>query len=133
NGALLGGYVTVEDGAFISGNCLVHQFVRVGTLSLMQGGSAISQDLPPYTIVRGSNGLCGINSVGLRRAGFSEVERLEIKRLYHALFRSGSLLQHALAEARKKFTSAPALEMIEFVAASERGVCADKGSRRTKS
>jgi UDP-N-acetylglucosamine acyltransferase len=76
NGALLGGHVSVEDRAFISGNCLVHQFVRIGTLALMQGGAAVSQDLPPYTIARGDNGICGLNSVGLRRAGFTSEQRL---------------------------------------------------------
>src|ERR1051325_4737819 len=71
NGALLAGHVVVGDRAFISGNCLVHQFVRVGTLALMQGGSAISKDLPPYTVARGDNGICGLNTIGLRRAGMS--------------------------------------------------------------
>ena len=52
NGALLAGHVEVQDRAFISGNCLVHQFCRVGTLAMMQGGSAISQDLPPFTVAR---------------------------------------------------------------------------------
>jgi len=67
----------------------VHQFVRVGTLALMQGGSAISKDLPPYTVARGNNGICGLNTVGLRRASLTPEERLELKRLYHALFRQG--------------------------------------------
>ena len=71
NGALLGGHVEVADRVFISGNCLVHQFIRVGTLALMQGGSAISKDLPPFTIARGDNRLCGLNIIGLRRAGFT--------------------------------------------------------------
>ena len=71
NGVLLGGHATVQDRAFISGNCLVHQFVRVGSLALMQGGSAISKDLPPYTVARGDNGICGLNTIGLRRAGMS--------------------------------------------------------------
>src|SRR2546430_839548 len=101
NGALLGGHVVVQDRAFISGNCLVHQFVRVGTLALMQGGSAISKDLPPFCVARGDNGICGLNSVGLRRAGFTNERRLELKRLYHALFRSGEKLSVALAAARK--------------------------------
>ncbi len=56
NGALLGGYAQVAARAFISGNCLVHQFVRVGTLALLHGGAAISKDLPPYTVARGENG-----------------------------------------------------------------------------
>ena len=126
NGALLGGHVTLQDRAFISGNCLVHQFVRVGTLALMQGGSAISKDLPPYTVARGDNGICGLNTVGLRRAGLTPPERLELRQLYHALFRSGVNLRAALADARTRFTSACSKVMIEFLAASERGVCSDK-------
>jgi UDP-N-acetylglucosamine acyltransferase len=131
NGALLGGHAMLSDGAFISGNCLVHQFVRVGTLALMQGGSAISKDLPPYTVARGDNGICGLNTVGLRRAGFTPAERLELKQLYHALFRQGINLRKALAVAQKKFSSTPAKIMMEFVAASKRGVCADPGAARS--
>ncbi len=125
NGVLLGGHVTVDDRAFLSGNCLVHQFVRVGTLALMQGGSAISKDLPPYAVARGDNHICGLNTVGLRRAGLSPAERLELKQLYHALFRKERNLREALAEARKQFTSAPAKVMLDFLSASKRGVCPD--------
>jgi UDP-N-acetylglucosamine acyltransferase len=127
NGALLGGHATVQDRAFISGNALVHQFCRVGTLAIMQGGSAISKDLPPFTVARGDNGICGLNTVGLRRAGFSAAERLELKKLYHALFRGGKLLRSALAEAEGKFTSPGAKIMLDFIAAAKRGVCADTG------
>ena len=127
NGVLLGGHVALEDRVFLSGNCLVHQFVRVGTLALMQGGSAISQDLPPYTVAQGGNTICGLNTVGLRRAGLTPAARLELKQLYHALFREGRNLRAAVAEARQKFSSAPALVMMDFVAASTRGVCSDVG------
>lgn len=127
NGALLGGHVRLEDRAFISGNCLVHQFVRVGTLALMQGGSAISKDLPPFTVAWGDNAICGLNNVGLRRAGFTTAERLELKQLYYVLFRAGTALQSALAEARKRFSTSPAKVMLDFLELSERGVCADKG------
>lgn len=124
-GALLAGHVRVDDRAFISGNCVVHQFVRIGTLALMQGGSAVSKDLPPFTVARGDNGICGLNTVGLRRAGFSPAERLELKQLYHALFRSGLNLRAAVAAAQTQFSSAPARLMLEFIAASKRGVCSD--------
>ena len=67
---------------------MLHQFVRVGTLALMQGGAGISKDLPPYTVAQGVNGICGLNTIGLRRAGFTQAERLELKELYHALFRN---------------------------------------------
>jgi UDP-N-acetylglucosamine acyltransferase len=132
NGALLGGHVTVHDRAFVSGNCLVHQFVRIGTMALMQGGSAISKDLPPFTIARGDNGICGLNVVGMRRAGISASERLELKRLYLLLFRSGKKLSNAIDEARKEFSSPAAKVMLEFVAGTKRGICADT-SKRTAS
>jgi UDP-N-acetylglucosamine acyltransferase len=127
NGALLGGYVEVHDRAFISGNCLVHQFIRVGTLALMQGGSAISKDLAPYTIARGDNGMCGLNVVGMRRTGMKPDERIELKKLYRLLFRSGKSLRAAAAQAQQEFSSEAAKAMLEFVAASRRGLCADNG------
>ncbi|TAK92571.1 MAG: acyl-ACP--UDP-N-acetylglucosamine O-acyltransferase, partial [Verrucomicrobia bacterium] len=101
-GALLAGHATVQDRAFISGNCLVHQFTRVGTLAIMQGGSAISKDLPPYCIALRENEICGLNVIGLRRAGISAAERLELKRLYHALFRGGKNLRAATAAAERE-------------------------------
>jgi len=125
NGALLAGHVEVGDRVFISGNCLVHQFCRVGTLAIMQGGSAISRDLPPYTVARWYNGMCGLNAIGLRRAGLSNEERLELKTLYHHLFRTEMNLSEALAQARKEFTSAPAKVLLDFVASAKRGVCRD--------
>jgi UDP-N-acetylglucosamine acyltransferase len=130
NGALLGGHAVVEDRAFISGNCLVHQFTRVGMLAMMRGGAAISKDLPPYCVALRENEICGLNSVGLRRAGFSAEQRLELKRLYHFLFRGGNHFRAAVAEAQEKFTSAGAKAVLEFVAAAKRGVCADNGGAR---
>ena len=127
NGALLAGHVAVQDRAFISGNCMVHQFTRVGALALMQGGAAISQDLPPFTIARRDNEICGLNIVGLRRAGMTPEQRLELKRLYHLLFRSGKNLREALSEAQKEFSGAPARVLLEFIAEAKRGVCADTG------
>ena len=130
SGALLAGHVAVQDRAFISGNCLIHQFCRVGALAMMQGGAAISMDLPPFCIAaygRG-NGMCGLNVVGLRRAGFSSEQRVELKKVYHLLFRNGENLRDALAEAKKSFTSAPAKVLIDFVATAKRGVCSDVGS-----
>ncbi|MDB6058363.1 MAG: acyl-(acyl-carrier-protein)--UDP-N-acetylglucosamine O-acyltransferase [Verrucomicrobiales bacterium] len=122
NGALLGGHVRVDDRAFISGNCLVHQFARVGSLSLMQGGAAISKDLPPFTIALGVNGICGLNIIGLRRAGLSPEERLELKKVYHELFRSGQNITKVAAACKSMFTSKPAALLIDFVLSSKRGV-----------
>jgi UDP-N-acetylglucosamine acyltransferase len=129
NGALLAGHVTVGDKAFISGNCLIHQFVRVGTLALMQGGAAISQDLPPYIVAAGGNAMCGLNTVGLRRAGLTPEERMELKKVYRLLFRGGRNLRDAVALGQKEFTGAPARTLLEFVATTKRGICADVSQR----
>jgi len=127
NGALLGGHAVVQDRAFISGNGLVHQFTRVGTLALMQGGAAISKDLPPFTVAFRENEICGLNIVGLRRAGFTAEQRLELKRLYHLLFRGVKNLREALVEGRENFSSAPAKVLLDFIAEAKRGVCSDSG------
>ena len=94
----------------------------------MQGGSALSQDLPPFTVACGANSICGLNIIGLRRAKYSAAERLELKRLYHALFRSGRNLSAAAAAARKEFTGASAVLMLDFIAAGRRGVCRHRGA-----
>jgi UDP-N-acetylglucosamine acyltransferase len=130
NGALIGGHVEIHDRVFISGNCLVHQFIRIGTLSLMQGGSAISQDLPPYCIAWGDNGVCGLNVIGLRRSDVSTEERAELKNLYHLIFRSGESLKSALEVATSRFQSDSAREMIRFATKSKRGICRHKSRIR---
>jgi UDP-N-acetylglucosamine acyltransferase len=132
NGALLGGHVEIGDRAFISGNCLVHQFVRVGTLALMQGGAGISQDLPPFAVARGDNGMAGLNMVGLRRAGIGAPDRVELKRLYHLLFMSRLPFRTALKEAEERFTSPLCQTVIQFVALSKRGICSHRSLRSTE-
>ena len=129
NGALLAGHATVDDRVFISGNCLVHQFTRIGTLALMQGGSGVSMDVPPYTITRGDNGICGLNVIGMRRAGIPPATRLELKRLYLKLFRTDSAFRKVLAEASAdgEFNTEPARTLLAFCAVTKRGLCKDTG------
>ena len=94
---------------------------------MMRGGAAISKDLPPFCVALRENEMCGLNTVGLRRAGFSGAERLELKRLYHLLFRSGKNLRATIEEARGKFSSPAAKILLDFVAEAKRGVCTDAG------
>lgn len=122
NGALLGGHVTVADRAFISGNCLVHQFVTIGTMTMMQGGAALSLDLPPYCIATGDNQACGLNSIGLRRNGATPAQRLELRRLYHLLIRRTKLLADALNEAEALVQSEFGRTFFHFVKSSQRGI-----------
>jgi UDP-N-acetylglucosamine acyltransferase len=130
NGALLAGHVILADRAFISGTCLVHQHCRIGRLALMQGGAGISKDLPPFCVATGANEICGLNTIGLRRAGLDASERLALKRAYHRLFRSGQSPREALAAVRSEFGGLPAVtELVDFIAQSRRGVCSDTSFR----
>jgi UDP-N-acetylglucosamine acyltransferase len=70
--------------------------------------------------------------VGLRRAGFSQAERLELKQLYHLLFRGGLNLREAIAAGRKKFSSPSTQALLDFLAGAKRGVCADPSRKGTE-
>lgn len=129
SGALMAGHVVIQDRAIISGNCLIHQFVRVGSLSLMQGGAAISKDLPPYTIASGRNHIFGLNIIGLRRLGCTSEQRLELRRAYRILFRQGLHLDQALSALRRECPGEMAKFLGDFVAASHRGICRDPGNQ----
>jgi len=104
--------------------------VRVGTLSMMQGMSAVSQDLPPFTVGCEINTLIGLNTVGLRRAGLTSPQRVEIRRLYHLLFRSGKRMSVAIEEARPQFTSDVAKLLLDFAATTKRGLCMPAVTKR---
>lgn len=125
NGALLAGYVVVGAAAFISGNVLIHQFCHVGRLAMLSGGSGISQDVAPFctTYSAARNRLAGLNIIGMRRAGFSPEERLQVKRAFRLLFRSGLAPAEAVARIREAFSSGPAREMADFAESSKRGLC----------
>lgn len=129
NAVLLGGHVTIGERAFLSAGVLIHQFVRVGMLCIMQGGTKISKDLPPFTVGRGSNGVCGLNIIGLRRAGFTLEERTELKKVYRTIFRSGMRLQHSVEKCRELFTSEKSKIFLDFITTSKRGLCADTGKK----
>jgi UDP-N-acetylglucosamine acyltransferase len=123
NSAILGGHVLLGNGTFLSAHCAVHQFVRVGDFAMMQGGAGASQDVPPFTVSLGINKICGLNTVGLRRAGIEQPERTELKRLYVTLFRSGLQSEDAVRKARLEYRSERALQLIDFIASCTRGWC----------
>jgi UDP-N-acetylglucosamine acyltransferase len=124
NNCLLGGYVSVDDGAFLGGGSGFHQFVRVGRLAVAQGNSGLSKDVPPFVAATGLNKVAGLNVVGLRRAGFSAEDRAEIKAAFHLLYESGLNVSQALVQARAREWGKPAQAFFDFVAgAKRRGIC----------
>ena len=125
NNVLLGGYVTVDDQAFLGGGSVFHQNMRVGRLVMVQGGSAFGKDLPPFTLAAERNMVFGLNIVGLRRSKFSTAQRDEIKRAFKLLYLSGLNTRQALEKSRETEWTEVGREFFDFVseAVSKRGVC----------
>lgn len=125
NHVLLGGYVEIADRVFLGGGSVFHQFVRVGKGAMVQGLSAFSKDVPPFTLAADKNFVVGLNVVGLRRGGFSPAERAEIKEAFKLLYASGRNVSQALEAAAAREWGASAAEFFAFAAAAKkRGLCA---------
>jgi UDP-N-acetylglucosamine acyltransferase len=133
NNCLLGGYVQVEDGAFLGGGCVFHQHMRVGRMAITQGHSAFGKDIPPFVIAAEHNYVFGLNVVGLRRSRFSAAERDEIKAAFKLLYLSGLNTSQVLAQAGEREWSSAARAFFDFVAAAKkRGICAYKRGEEQK-
>ena len=123
NGALVGGYVEVADRAFISANCLLHQFIRVGTLAMMRGGSRASRDMPPFSIIDDTHTVKGVNIVGLKRAGFASQNIAALRQAFRLLFFRRGNLKDALARVEQEVPQTPeVVHLLEFIRAAKRGV-----------
>jgi UDP-N-acetylglucosamine acyltransferase len=124
NGTQLAGHVTVEDYVIFSGLCAVHQFSKVGRHAFVGGMARVAKDVPPFVKAVGNPiKLFGLNSVGLRRRGFSEEVVTELKKAYRLLFRSELNVSQALEQAVRELKPFDEVKaMIEFVEASGRGV-----------
>jgi len=123
NGALVGGYVEVADRAFISANCLLHQFIRVGTLAILRGGSRSSRDVPPYCIMDGTHVVRGVNLVGLKRAGFQRDQIQTLRQAFRILFARRVNLSEALSRVEAEVPLTPEVQhLLEFIRSSKRGV-----------
>lgn len=120
NGVLLGGHVEVADRAFLSGVVAVHQFCRVGHLSLVAGCARIVQDCLPFIITDGQPGRArGLNMVGMKRAGMAAADIAALKRAFHVLRTAGDL---KTILARMDAEMSPAVqELAAFIRASRRG------------
>ncbi len=122
-GALLAGWVELGDRALVSGNCVVHQYTRIGRLAMMRGLSRTSRDVPPFCIMDGTHTLRGINVVGLKRAGISSKSIHALRHAFTALFGTRQNLKLAIERLEKSGDLAPeVIEMVDFIRASQRGV-----------
>jgi UDP-N-acetylglucosamine acyltransferase len=122
--ALVAGYVEVDDGAFISGGVVIHQFSKIGTLAMIGGNTRVNLDVPPYMLCSEFNAAVkGLNVIGLKRAGFKHVDIASLKKAYQILFRSRLKLEEALRRIETECATEHTLHLVEFIRRSERGIC----------
>jgi len=121
NEVALAGHITIEDHVFISNNVGAHQFVRFGRHAMVGGKSKIVQDVLPFFTTDGNPPrVRGLNSIGLRRAGFSESARRALKDAYRILFRSGVPMEEALRQLQE-IDDENVSRLIAFIRGSKRG------------
>lgn len=124
NGSTLAGHVTIEDQAVIGGLVAIHQFVRVGKLSIIGGCSKVVQDIPPYSTCDGHPAaVFGLNLIGLRRHNVPKDSIGLLDDAFRILFSSGLSIKHALEKLVQevKLTSEVAY-LVEFIKKTERGI-----------
>jgi acyl-[acyl-carrier-protein]-UDP-N-acetylglucosamine O-acyltransferase len=132
NGCGVAGHVEIGDFAIIGGITAIHQFSRIGKHAMISGGSLIRKDIPPYVkVAREPLSYAGINSVGLRRRGFSNEKIFEIQKIYRYIFQMKMNVSQAINFIEKEMLStAERDEILEFIKNSPRGIV--KGYGRGK-
>jgi len=124
NNVTLAGHVVVDSHAIIGGLTPIHQFTRIGSYSMIGGASGVNQDICPFVLAEGNKAVIrGLNSVGLRRRGFSDDEISNLKKAYRILFRQGLQLKDALEELEKDFSEDKNVKyLVDFIKSSDRGI-----------
>ncbi|HEY9116577.1 MAG TPA: acyl-ACP--UDP-N-acetylglucosamine O-acyltransferase [Roseivirga sp.] len=124
NAVQLAGHVNIDDWAIVGGAAAVHQFVNIGAHTMVSGGSLVRKDVPPFTKAgREPLSYAGINSIGLRRRGFSNEKIAEIQEIYRYIFLKGLNNSKALDLVELEMTpSKERDEIINFFRNSDRGV-----------
>jgi UDP-N-acetylglucosamine acyltransferase len=124
NATQLAGEVEIDDFAILSGACLVHQFTCIGSHVMIQGGSRITKDIPPFiTAGREPISYAGINSIGLRRRGYTNEQIRDIQDVYRYLFQYGMNTSHAVERIQAELPATKERdEILLFVRNSQRGI-----------
>ncbi len=130
NATQMAGHVVVGDWAIIGGTTAIHQFTNIGAHAFIAGGSLVRKDVPPFVkAAREPLTYAGVNSVGLRRRGFSEEQVNEVHEMYRVLYLSGLPLLDALSRIEAELpASAERAQVVRFVRAAARGII--KGPNR---
>ena len=124
NMATLGGHVTLNDWVSLGGGVLVHQFCQLGTQVFIGGGFRVVQDVPPYILAaKEPLKYQGINSIGLKRRGYDQRTRKDIKKIYQIIFGTNINISQAIIKIKNKFKDSNHKNMIlNFIKNSKRGI-----------
>ena len=136
NGAMAAGHTWIGDRAILGAMVGIHQFARVGKMAMVGAGAMVSHDAPPFSIVQGDRAkLVAVNLVGLHRNGFTAEQKALVKRVFRLLFwRAGTLHQRLeLLRASALHKDPVCREIVDFVAASKRGVCSPRSGQKQRS
>ena len=124
NGVALGGHVIIGKNAIIGGLSAIHQFIHIGDHAMVSGGSLVRKDVPPYTkAAKEPLSYVGINSIGLRRKGFSTEKIREIQNIFRVLYQKNYNTSQALGILDAEFEATPERDnIIQFISSSQRGI-----------
>ena len=124
NAVNLAGHITIGDYAIVGGLSAVHQFVNIGAHVMISGGSLIRKDVPPYTkAARDPLSFVGINSIGLRRRGYTSEKITEIQNIYRVIYLKQLNVSQALSYIETELPATPERdEIISFITSSQRGI-----------
>jgi UDP-N-acetylglucosamine acyltransferase len=124
NAATLAGHINIQDFAIIGGLTAVHQFVNIGQHVMISGGSLVRKDVPPYTkAARDPLSFVGINSIGLRRRGYSSEKINEIQEIYRYIYLKKLNVSRAVAQIETEMPATPERdEILSFITGSSRGI-----------
>ena len=124
NVATLAGHVTVEDRAIIGGLAAIHQFCRIGAMSIIGGCSKVVQDIPPYMMADGNPAATrALNKEGLKRNDVSEETQTALKQAHRILFRENLTFTKGVEKARAEIPASDEIEhLLTFIETSQRGI-----------
>ena len=127
----LAGHVHLQDDVILGGSSNIHQFVTLGKGVMIIGLSYASYDVPPYFMITGGNIIGSINIIGMRRSGMNRDEITRRKDIYKLLYKSGNSINTSISMLKEEDDSV-ALEYVEFIETSRRGIVAPYHPKRSE-
>lgn len=124
NASNLAGHITIDDWAIVGGMAAVHQFVHIGMHCMVSGGSLVRKDVPPYSkAAREPLSYVGVNSIGLRRRGFTSEQITNIQEIYRTIYLRGYNVSQATEIIEADMPATPERdEILSFISNSSRGI-----------